>query len=245
VTILPQRALALALGPHRGSGPIRVLPALAGESGAAFTSQIVGRIGAERVLVLPAPDEGLAARRWHRDVWTCLSLEERRSLRVAAGPTALHFAAIAKREIEPLIVVDDPVSLLALQRTLDPRHVGRAVTALRAGRPGPASNPQSRALLAPWHDIEDLPLDAAHPDADRWRERLGAIVDRAQLVAGDDPDAPAIVGGLFGLQLRPVRVPSEPVERCFKAFSNAEIRAFSWLDSELRASAAGTCRAPP
>lgn len=98
----------------------------------------------------------------------------------AAGAGAAALARTLGRPLQIIAIVRDP-----LQWVSD--HAGRQLEgdellALVAEAPEQWSNPQSRRLLALFHDVSEFPVSSAAGDDTAWRNRVRAILDDVLLL---------------------------------------------------------------
>jgi hypothetical protein len=102
-------------------------------------------------------------------------------------------------------------------------------------------NYQSRVLLAPEVDVDELPYSAGPPaDADRWREALFAVANRYLIGTTERfADAARRFGAATGVELgaevHEKVNPHRPRVAELDASLVEEIRAYNWLDAELHA----------
>jgi hypothetical protein len=152
------------------------------------------RGGRRRLLPSPPPDTPASElRRWHRDAWSALGDGDRSSLVLATGPTAAYLIPALGRRAEPVAFIREPLAALySAQPSGTPRK--RLLRALEGGELDARSqaylrgwsNPQSRALLAPWHDGVKLGVTSGPPDdAEHWRTLLFEDVLHRVVVARD------------------------------------------------------------
>ena len=233
--------LLLAEPRDGAAGPTLVLPA----------TIPLERLAVGRLRLLPAPPAAAPVaqlRAWHHDALMGLGEDVRSSIAVAAGPTAAFLLPAFAPDANPVVLVREPLAGLG---AAEPRRLPkkRSLAALEGKRAGPLqerlrpwANPQSRALLEPWHDTSELAVTLGPPDdASRWRELLFddvlpqvEIHDDAALVARG-------LAGAFGVTRKranrmandlvnpPQSEPRKPVEA-----THAELlRSLNWLDAEL------------
>lgn len=156
---------------------------LAGATEQPLSACLPRRATARRRL-FPAPGPGAApsdVRSWYRDLWWALSGAERNSLVGAAGPGSACLALLSERGACVLATVREPRVAVAAAVAAGARLPNRA--ALLALRDDPerttkprlraVANAQSRELLVPWVEADDLPVTVGPPpDAHRWRQLL-------------------------------------------------------------------------
>jgi hypothetical protein len=128
----------------------------------------------------------------YRRIWTGLG-DRRRRLVWAASHSAAHLLPRLDRPVEGITIVRDPLSR-ALSRFAfghrQQRDIGELSTLIDGiatrgvdptglrGTVGRYSNPQSRWLLAPFHDVEALPtLEPSAGERARWRRLLVSYMD--------------------------------------------------------------------
>jgi hypothetical protein len=198
-----------------------------------------------RLLPAPGPDADLVTQRaWHRDAWLALPAADRDAVALVTGVTAGFLGPVLHDSARTIVLVRDPLS--AVGRVGEPIPKRRALERLPETPPDkvPArmrliSNPQSRALLAPWHDPEALAVSLGPPgDAERWREALfGDVLPRVDVTAMEQ--APRVVRELArGLGGRP-----KQAVQAAKAVANDAggedldvadlLLGLNWLDAEL------------
>ena len=233
----PDAILVLVQLPGAGSG--RIVEALAASL----------ERGRWRSLPSPPADSPPAVLRgWHRDAWMALSGEDRRTLALASGPTAAHLTPVLGAGCETVALVAEPFAALIANRPGGP-PAARVLAefenhpdAQRERRLVPWANPQSRALLGPWHDTQCLPVTLGPPDsAERWRELLfGDVLSRVKVSSNATAVAREVAGVLGLPPKRTVRA-----ARTLDGEAVAEMRprirarrgdllcALSWLDVEL------------
>jgi hypothetical protein len=163
------------------SGPIIVLPGPAGSGMDAIARSLAGSIESGRWRLLAAPDSDadvIAQRDWHRDLWLAMPAAECDSVALVTGASAGYLAAVLGDGARTVVFVRDPVSALEATGEALPKLQAMEDLAETPAEDAPArllrvANPQSRALLAPWHDPSKLTVSPGPPsDADRWREAL-------------------------------------------------------------------------
>jgi hypothetical protein len=238
-----------------GAGRIVVLPQLPGAGVESLVGSLLQAVPGRRLL-LPAPSpDGPAPRlrEWHEDAWMALSDDTRSSVAVATGPTAAYLAPALGALGETVVVVREPLEAL---EAAQPKGVPmkRILSSLAGheggGSPGslqPWSNPQSRALLGPWHDTEALAVTSGPPDdADRWRELLfDDVLSRVAVTENAAAFARRVAEALGSARKRAVRIAAALAEerpqgpRMDPAHDEL-LRSMSWLDVELYERCAGT-----
>jgi hypothetical protein len=199
-----------------------------------------------RLLPAPSTEAGvLVQRAWHRDAWLAMPTSEQGSVALVTGPTAAYLAPVLADAARTVVLVRGPLAAMGMTDELPERSALERLTEAPASDIPPAlgriANPQSRALLAPWHDPSELVVSPGPPnDADRWREALfgdvlphldAAVTEHAPTVARE------LVGSLGG---RP-----KPVIRAAKAVVDGAVDSprdpvqaelllrLNWLDAEL------------
>jgi hypothetical protein len=130
--------------------------------------------------VLPEPPADAAAvalRRWHRDAWAALDRSDRAGVALVLGRTAGYLAPVLDDGADLIALVEDPATAVRRLR-IGPQGLEALVEKSgrprgeRAARPLQVMNGQSRALLEPWHDTDELVAAEEPPDRDRWRQLL-------------------------------------------------------------------------
>ncbi len=233
--------------PTASPRPILVFPHLPGTGADTLTAALLDSMPGGRRRLLPAPAPGAsdsALRAWHSDAWMALSEGAQDSVVLAAGPTAAYLAAALGEGADTIALLREPLAALLTEHGARlPKR--RALEALghEAGDPKSErlrswSNPQSRALLRPWHDTERMQVTAGPPeDADHWRELLfGDVLSRVETAIDPVAVARTLAVRLGSPPKRAVReatalVQSSPVVR---TVANAtSILSLAWLDAEL------------
>lgn len=209
--------------------------------------------GVRRVLPEPEPEAPNAAVRGrYHDAWLVLPAAERRLLRLATGrgatslrpfldPAHVVVAPVEEPVLALAALVDEGVQLPKLRPLLELAAAGR--TESRGPRPAVA-NFQSRALLLPLPEADDLPVSMGPPpDADRWRTLLFEdALPRYQVVpAADVRRLVEVVGSQIGCSAAAIRRTARVAERAREtarptAFTERHARALlalNWLDVEL------------
>jgi hypothetical protein len=146
-----------------------------------------------RMLPSPSPETPAAALRdWYRDAWMALSAAERTSVALVTGPTAAFLLPSLDGLANGVALVGEPTTALGVVQPNGlpkRRHLAafaKEPSAAAGARLRPWSNPQSRALLRPWHDSEGLAVTPGPPeDADHWRGLLFEHVLSRVDVSGD------------------------------------------------------------
>lgn len=229
--------------------PMVLIAQTLGPSADSFGRVIAANLERGERRMLPAPRLDLergAQQAWHQDLWLAMSAADRRAAILATGPTALHLAPVLAGDARTVAVVHPPLDAVRIAAGGLPKR--RALERLAQASPGdiPArarrlANPQSRALLAPWHDTSALSVGPRPPvDADRWREALfgdvlpqitATAVERAHELAGE-------LAAALGAK-------SKPVIQAVQAAAREEagvavdpdheelLLGFNWLDAEL------------
>jgi hypothetical protein len=235
--------------PDRNSDPIVLLPQAPGSGVDVIARSLVGGLAGGHWQLLPAPAMGvgvLAQRAWHRDCWVAMPAARRDSVALVTGTTAGFLAPVLADAAHTVVLVRDP--LVAVHGTGDPPLKRSALERLADTPAGsvPArmlriANPQSRALLAPWHDPAELSVSVGPPvDADRWRDRLFAeILPRLDVTAIER--APVVARDLaqsLGARPKPVvQAAKAVVERDVDLAGNSAqddvMLRLNWLDAEL------------
>lgn len=217
--------------------------------GAALESVTSGR----RVL-LPAPPPDASwvdPRDWHADAWHSLSDDERSRIALATGPTAAFIAQLLGAGAELLVSATDPITAVGSLPVPVPR-LHSAPDQLADGKVAALrqiSNPQSRALLSPWHRTDELPLlrgDAG--ETDRWLGLLDEVLARMTTFAPDELGklAEQLTSRLRCSPKLATKAAGEATRAAssFKPPSSVRrqqdaVLALNWLDAELFARCAG------
>jgi hypothetical protein len=229
-------------------GRVVLLPQAPGSGADAIARSLVDSLDG-RWRLLPAPSLGaevLAQRAWHRDAWLAMPAADRDSVALVTGPTAGYLAPVLADAAWTVVLVHDPLAALGVMAEALPKRRALERLAETSADDIPArlvqiANPQSRALLAPWHDPADLIVSSGPPsDADRWRDALfGDVLPHLHATAIEE--APSVARELAGsLGGRP-----KPVVQAAKAIVPGEVHVpedpayaelllrFNWLDAEL------------
>jgi hypothetical protein len=233
------------------SGRTLIVPQLPGTGADRLVSAVFDATRRRRRL-LPAPPPDAPPpqlRAWHRDAWLALGETAASTLLVATGPTAAHLAPVLGDRALTVALVREPLAVLgAVDAGGVP--VKRIGAALAGEEPAEVlrrwSNPQSRALLAPWHDTDDLALGVGPPeDAERWRELLfGDVLSRVTVTADAEAFARRVGATLGSARKRAVRIAAAlaedgPAVRRDPG-QDEMLRSVSWLDAELYERASGS-----
>jgi hypothetical protein len=207
-------------------------------------------------LLLPAPGPDAAVdtqRAWHVDMWRARPKADRDAVVFVAGMTAAYLAPVLGDAARTVAIIREPLDAVTSAPDRLPKL--RALERLADLPPGPPpawarriANPQSRALLAPWHDPEKLPVSPGPAaDAEHWRDALfGEILPR--LDAATVEDAQAVAHGLAArLGAKPklvVQAANAAVGDTPRGPDDAELAdlllRFNWLDAELHERCAST-----
>jgi hypothetical protein len=242
-------ALELVLSEPPGAEPrgILVFPHLPGVGADDLTAAVLDSMPGGCRRMLPAPPLGASdsvLRAWHRDAWMAASEQTHGSIVLATGPTAAYLAAAVGDAAETLALVREPLAVLPAADPAGPpkRRLLQALVDEPGGVPGerlrPWSNPQSRALLGPWHDTHEMEVTAGPPaDADRWREMLFEDV-LTRVAVTHDPLAAArtLADRLGSRRKRAVRAATAlaaPSPARPDAAEDERLVSLAWLDTEL------------
>lgn len=230
-------------------GSIVLLPQAPGSGAETIARSLAESLDQGHWRLLPVPGLGadvVAQRAWHRDLWVAMPAADRNSVALATGMTAGYLAPVLADAARTVVLVREPLAALGVTGEVLPKR--RALERLAEtpvadipARLQRIANPQSRALLAPWHDPAELIVSPGPPsDADRWRDALfGDVLPHLDATAIEQaPDvARALVRSLGG---RP-----KPVVQAAKAIVDDEVDApedpeyaelllgLNWLDAEL------------
>jgi hypothetical protein len=235
----------------RGPDRTLIVPQLPGTGADRLVSAVFDATsGRRRLLPAPPPDAPPSQlRAWHRDAWLALGETVASTLLVATGPTAAHLAPALGDRALTVALVREPLAVLG---AMDPGGVPvKRIRAALAGEEPPAvlrrwSNPQSRALLAPWHDADDLAPGAGPPeDAERWRELLfGDVLSRVTVTSDAEAFARRVGVTLGSARKRAVRIAAALADDGPRVRGDPGevemLRSVSWLDAELYERASGS-----
>ena len=209
--------------------------------------------------LFPVPDLGgdvVAQRDWHRDLWVAMPAADRDAVALVTGATAAYLAPVLADTARTTVLVREPLAAVGMIGG-DAAEAPRA----RAPRRDPVdeipprlrriANPQSRALLAPWHDPAELIVSPGPPDdADRWRDALfGEVLPNLDAAAVEQaPDvARALVRSLGGRPKPVVQAAKGVVDDGAEMPEDPEyadlLLGLNWLDAELYARCADQGRA--
>jgi hypothetical protein len=233
----------------RNAEPIILLPEAPGSGANAIARSLVESRDGGHTRLLPAPSldaDVRAQRAWHRDAWLAMPAVERDAVVLVTGPTAGYLGPVLADAARTVVLVCEPRAAAGLtgdvptkRHTLE-RLAESAVDDLPARLHGIA-NPQSRRLLAPWHDPAELIVGPGPPsDADRWRDALfGDVLPHVD--ASPVEEAPRVaraLAGSVGARPKPVVQAARAVLEGQSHFSEdpdvAELLLrFNWLDAEL------------
>jgi hypothetical protein len=242
--------LLFAGGPDVEPRPTIIFPHLPGSGAAGVAHALVSTVGDGRRQLVPAPpvDVGQEEHRaWHRDLWYAMSAVQREKLTLATGPTALFLAPTMAEEGRAIVLVREPLAAAhAIGKALPkPRLVSGLASTPLAEAPSRLrrfANPQSRALMAPWHDTAQLAVSDGPPDdADHWREALfEEVLPRVQVVPSEraasvTDDLIDLVGARRKPVMHAVRAIATVHEPDDEAAKREALRRLSWLDAELHA----------
>jgi hypothetical protein len=231
------------------SGPVVLLPSAPGSGTDALVRPLVESLDGGHWRLLPAPGRGadvLAQRAWHRDAWLAMPAADRDSVVFVTGPTAGYLAPVLAGAARTVVLVRGPLAGARAAGAELPKRRALERLAETPAEDVPArlrsiANPQSRTLLAPWHDPAELIVSPGPPsDAERWREALfGDVMPHVDASAIEQaPDVARGLAGVLGARPKPVvqaakalvgteaDVPEDP------AYSELLLR-FNWLDAEL------------
>ena len=233
----------------RDANPIVLLPQAPGSGADAIARALVQNLDEAHWRLLPAPGEGadvLRQRGWHRDAWLAMSAADRDSVALVTGATAGYLAPVLADAARTVVFVRDPLAGAARTGERVPKLRGLERLAETPAAEIPErlrriANPQSRALLAPWHDPAELPVTPGPPtDADRWRDALFGDV-LPHLDASALEQAPSVAREL----LESLGGRSKSVMQAANAAAHGKLLApddparvdlllrFNWLDAEL------------
>lgn len=200
-------------------------------------------------------DEPAESRAWYREWYRGLDDDRRGRLCCVMGHTAGYLLPSLDRPFEALLLVRDPLARV-LSYHFDhkhrrPRADVEPVAALARvydeaeGRPPERAkvweyfNGQSRHLLSVFDEPRALPVTAGPPpDAERWRERMRALVGDVFLAGvqerfADYVDELAARHGWRPFVPRGKANPRRPPADALPARLRETIVAYNWLDAEL------------
>jgi hypothetical protein len=203
--------------------------------------------GHRRLLPAPSLDaDVLTQRAWHRDAWLAMPAAERDSVVLVTGATAGYLGPVLADAARTVVLVREPLAAVGPTGEAPPKRHGLERLAGSAFDELPArlrgiANPQSRALLAPWHDPAELSVSLGPPsDADRWRDALfGDVLPHVDASAVEQaPSVARALAGSLGARPKPVVQAAKAVLEGQSHFSEdpavAELLLrFNWLDAEL------------
>jgi hypothetical protein len=188
---------------------------------------------------------------WYSKVYESLGDRRDRLICVASHSAQYLPAVVSDREIRSFTVLRDPVDrslsryyfLSKPESTVDDMYASFARAAENGGRASRKeiefANGQSRRLLAPYFDSDQIPRSAGDPESDLWRQRLFTIVEEQYLVGLQErfPESIELFAREFGWAK--VYDASAKVNRARPSLSEVPmetrdlIRSFNWLDEEL------------
>jgi hypothetical protein len=173
--------LELLLRPERDLDRTVLLPQTRASGADDLARALVEAIDDAHLRLLPAPGpdtDPVTQRAWHRDAWLALPAADRDAVALVTGVTACFLCPVLRDSARTIVLVRDPLS--AVRHMGEPLPKRRTLEGLRESpadevpaRLRAIANPQSRALIAPWHDPGALAVSLGpSDDADRWREAL-------------------------------------------------------------------------
>jgi hypothetical protein len=198
--------------------------------------------------LVPSPDLGGDVRQqraWHRDLWIAMPSAVRNSIVAAIGSTAAYLAPVLAESGRTVVFVREPLAAVGLigEAVPKPRVLHELEETAAAEAPARLlriANPQSRALLAPWHDPSELSISQGPPsDADRWREALfGDVLPKLEARPIDDASGLAReLALLLGGRQKPVVQAAKAAASdgpAVESSGHAELLlGLNWLDAEL------------
>jgi hypothetical protein len=238
---------------HEAEGPgadhVLLLPLPTGSGAETIARSLIVSVehGSWRLVPSPGPDADVMAQRaWHRDLWLAQPAAVRNSVEAVIGPTAGYLGPVLAESGRTVVFVREPLAAVALIGETVPKQ--RVLDQLEATSPAdvPArllriANPQSRALLAPWHDSSELVVSQGPPpDAERWREALfGDVLSRVEAIPIDHADGRArelalLLGGRPKPVVQAARAAAGADGAAVENSKHAELLlGLNWLDSEL------------
>jgi hypothetical protein len=210
--------------------------------------------------LVPAPNLGtdvLAQRAWHRDLWLAMSSADRDSVAAVIGGTAGYLAPVLASAARTVVFVREPLAAIGMIGEALPKRRALERLEATAGPDAPArllrvANPQSRALLSPWHDPSGLMVSPGPPsDADRWREALfGDVLPNLDAWAIEQaPDVARELARLLGgrpkavAQATKAAIDGDAAGPEDSAHAELLLR-LNWLDAELHERCLGASGQP-
>jgi hypothetical protein len=239
----------LSEGDQPGSDRVLLLPLPPGSGAEAIARSLIASVerGSWRLVPSPSPDGDVVTQRaWHRDLWLAMPSAVRDSVAAVIGPSATFLAPVLSGSGRTVVFIREPLAALALigetvpkKRVLD--HLEETSAADAPARLLRMANPQSRALLAPWHDPSELLISQGPPsDADRWREALfGHVLPKLEASAIDHaPGLARELARMLGGRQKPIvqaaRAAAGSDGTVVEDSTHAELLlGLNWLDSEL------------
>ena len=231
--------------------PIVLLPHAPASGGDAIARSLAESLEEGSWRLVPVPDLGgdvIAQRDWHRDLWVAMSAADRGSVALVTGATAAYLAPTLADAARTTVLVREPLAAVGMTgETLPKRRALERLAETPVDEIPPRlrriANPQSRALLAPWHDPAELIVSPGPPDdADRWRAALfGDVLPNLDAAAVEQaPDvARALVRSLGGRPKPVVQAAKGVVDHGPEVPEDPEyadlLLGLNWLDAELYA----------
>jgi hypothetical protein len=234
--------------------PIVLLPHAPASGADAIARSLAESLEQGRWRLLPVPDLGgnvAAERDWHRDLWVAMPEADRDAVALITGATAGYLAPVLADRARTTVLVREPLAAVGMiGETGEPLPKRRVLERLAETpideippRLRRIANPQSRALLAPWHDPAELIVSLGPPDdADRWRDLLfGDLLPNLDAAAVERaPDvARALVRSLGGRPKPVVQAAKTIVDPALEIPGDREytdlLLGLNWLDAELYA----------
>jgi hypothetical protein len=243
-----------------GSEGVVVLPVPPGSGAEAIAQSLIASVAEGLWRLVPAPNLGtdvIAQRAWHRDLWFAMASADRDSVAAVIGGTAGYLAPVLADSARTVVFVREPLAAIGLVGDAMPKR--RALERLKATAAGEApqrllrvANPQSRALLAPWHDPSELMVSPGPPtDAERWREALfGDVLPNLDAWAIEQaPDVARELARLLGGRPKAVaqatKTAADGAAHGLEDSAHAELLLrLNWLDAELHERCLGTNSQP-
>jgi hypothetical protein len=241
--------LLLSEASESNPDPIVLLPQAPGSGTDAIARSLSASIEKGRWRLFPAPAQGagvLAQRAWHRDLWLAMPQADRDSVALVTGATAGYLGPVLGDVARTVVLVRGPLAAVRVTGEALPKK--RTLESLEKtpadqipARLRRVANPQSRALLAPWHDPAELVLSMGPPgDADRWREALFGDV-LPHLDASAIELAPSVARALaesLGGRAKPVvqaakAIADDTVPVAEDPAQDELLLRLNWLDAEL------------
>jgi hypothetical protein len=230
--------------------PIILLPQAPGSGVDVIARSLIAGLGDGNMRLLAAPGphaDVLVQRAWHRDAWLAMPALDRDAVVLVTGATAGYLGPVLADSARTVVLVREPLAAISLTGEVLPKKRVLERLAESSHDVPPKfhrlANPQSRALLAPWHDPAELIVSPGPPsDADRWRDALfGDVLPHLDAAAiGAAPTMARDLAKSLGARPKPVvraaRAVLEDENQQGRAEDSASLELllrFNWLDAEL------------